>query len=107
MINSLSPDFLLPKIKSSENFSWILNYDVQDFNLLTNFYLQKLINFPQDNPIVFLAESDPFKFLAAFLAAIASNSTLFLLNPNWQENEWKEVFNLTKPDLVFSSNERY
>lgn len=103
MINSLSPDFLLHKIKSSENFSWMLNYDSQDFHDLTNFYLQKLINFPQDHPIVFLAESDSFKFLAAFLAAIASNSTLFLLNPNWQENEWKEVFNLTKPDLVFGN----
>jgi O-succinylbenzoic acid--CoA ligase len=103
MINSISPDFLLRQIKFSESFSWEFNYNDQDFHKLTNSYYEKLINFSEDYPIVFLAESNPINFLATFLAAIASNSTLFLLNPNWQENELKQVFNLTKPDLVFGN----
>ena len=80
--------------------NWLINYNSQDFYLLTKLYRHKINKLPQTKPIVFLAESNYFKFLAGFLASITSECTLFLINPNWKENEIKQLFNLVKPNLI-------
>jgi O-succinylbenzoic acid--CoA ligase len=52
-------------------------------------------------PKILLAEQNPVRFLAAFLAAVAANCPVFLCNPNWVEQEWQQVFELVEPDLIF------
>lgn len=93
--------FDLLKIRCSS--PWLINYDSQAFYSLTYSYFRQLLNLPQSHPIIFLAENDPFLFLAAFLASVAANSTLFLVNPNWQDYELQQLFNLAYPDFIFGS----
>jgi O-succinylbenzoic acid--CoA ligase len=50
---------------------------------------------------ILLAESDPFEFLAIFLAGIASGGSIALGNPQWQQREWEQVFSLIQPDRSF------
>lgn len=49
---------------------------------------------------IILAEREPVKFLATFLAACATNCQIFLCNPDWGEQEWYQVFKLVKPDMI-------
>lgn len=81
--------------------NWLINEHNTNFYLLTKSYLEKITKCSQIKPIIFLAESNPLNFLAGFLASIIANSTLFLINPNWQENEFQQVFELAQPDLIF------
>lgn len=52
-------------------------------------------------PHVILVESDPIKFITYFFAGIISEVNLFLCDPNWQSQEWEQVFKLVKPDLIW------
>ena len=67
---------------------------------LTNLELQKITAIAQSNLKVFIVEADPIKFLAAFLAGVIAEVDLFLCDPAWQQNEWQQVLNLVKPDLI-------
>ena len=51
---------------------------------------------------IFIVETEPIKFLAAFLAGVIAEVDLFLGDPTWQQQEWQQVLNLVTPDLVFS-----
>ncbi|MBD3881157.1 2-succinylbenzoate--CoA ligase [Phormidium tenue FACHB-886] len=53
-------------------------------------------------PIVLLAEADAAKFLAGFLAATAADCPLVLGNPGWAIEEWRQVFELVRPGLVWA-----
>ena len=55
-------------------------------------------------PKILLAEENPLRFLAAFLAAVAANCSVFLCNPHWVEWEWQQVLDLVQPDLIFGAN---
>ena len=57
-------------------------------------------------PSVILVEPDPIKFIVYFLAGIVSGVDLFLCDPDWQTQEWKQVFNLVKPDLILGNGAR-
>jgi O-succinylbenzoic acid--CoA ligase len=83
---------------------WFYGYDSQEFYQLYHSYCQQFI--AENNPrlTILLAESNPIKFLAIFLAAISAKSCLFLANPDWKINEWEQVFSLIKPDYVFNEN---
>ncbi|UKO99605.1 2-succinylbenzoate--CoA ligase [Nostoc sp. UHCC 0870] len=50
---------------------------------------------------IILAEREPVKFLAGFIAACAANCQVFLCNPDWVEQEWHQVFNLVQPDIIW------
>jgi o-succinylbenzoate---CoA ligase len=52
---------------------------------------------------IFLAERDPVHFLAAWLTASSNPCRLFLCNPDWQEHEWQQLYELIQPDLVLGS----
>ncbi|MBD0265563.1 MAG: 2-succinylbenzoate--CoA ligase, partial [Tolypothrix sp. Co-bin9] len=50
---------------------------------------------------IIVAEQEPVRFLASFIAACAAECHVFLCNPNWVEQEWQQVFNLVQPDVVW------
>ncbi|WP_414578122.1 2-succinylbenzoate--CoA ligase [Anabaena sp. CCY 9402-a] len=50
---------------------------------------------------IILAEREPVRFLAGFIAACAANCQVFLCNPDWGEQEWHQVFNLVQPDIIW------
>ncbi|GBE93599.1 2-succinylbenzoate--CoA ligase [Nostoc cycadae] len=50
---------------------------------------------------IILAEREPVKFLASFLAACAANCSVFLCNPDWGTQEWEQVFTLVQPDIIW------
>lgn len=52
-------------------------------------------------PQVFLAEADPIRFLTVFLAGVIAEVDLFLGDPAWQQQEWGQVLEIVKPDLVY------
>jgi len=51
-------------------------------------------------PVILLAEAEPVKFIASFMAAVAANCPVFLCNPHWVEREWQQVFHLVQPDII-------
>ena len=52
---------------------------------------------------ILIAEDDPVKLMSALLAGIIAKTNIFLCNPNWQQDEWHQVFNLVIPDTVFAA----
>ena len=81
---------------------WLIGYDSRDFYQLSK---QLFIDWSQPTnrktPLkIVLAEKDPVRFLASFVAAVATNCQVFLCNPNWVEQEWQQVFNLVQPNLI-------
>ena len=53
----------------------------------------------QDPPRILLADPDPIRFLAKFMAACATGCLVFLANPNWIDSEWQYVNALVQPNL--------
>ena len=51
--------------------------------------------------VIFVVESNPLEFIAAFLAGVITEVNIFLCNPDWQQQEWQQVLDLIIPDLVF------
>jgi len=51
-------------------------------------------------PKILLAERNPVRFLAGFIAACAAGCPVFLCNPNWVRQEWQQVLELVQPDLI-------
>ncbi|MDB9428980.1 2-succinylbenzoate--CoA ligase [Microcystis aeruginosa CS-555/01A07] len=82
----------------------LYGYNSQKFYQLYQSYSRQFI--AADNPrlTILLAEGNPIKFLAIFLAAVRSKSCLFLANPDWKTNEWQQVFSLVQPDYIFGEN---
>ncbi len=82
-----------------QNDDWLIKGDRFYFQqLFETFYLELLAyKTPQK---ILLAEREPVRFLAGFLAACAANCPVFLCNPDWGKQEWQEVFNLVQPNLI-------
>lgn len=98
----LSPNKLLVYLKQRCQNNWLTEYDNQRFYELTINYYQQFQKYQPDS--ILLAETDNFKFLACFLAAVAGNFPLFLGNPYWQQREWQQVFELISPCLIIADN---
>jgi O-succinylbenzoic acid--CoA ligase len=84
------------------NEDWLIGFDSHQFHQLSQ---QFFADFTQQTsqgtpPKILLAESNPIRFLAAFLAAVAANCAVFLGNPNWGKQEWQQVLNLAQPNLI-------
>jgi O-succinylbenzoic acid--CoA ligase len=93
----------LAYLKQRINDDWLIDDDSHQFNTLTEELFQQLTQFSQGGipPKILIAEQNPQRFLAAFLAAVAANCPVFLCNPNWVPQEWQQVFELIQPDLIF------
>jgi o-succinylbenzoate---CoA ligase len=87
--------------------NWLYGYNNQEFYQLYQSYYQQFINQNKPQLTILLAESNPVKFLAIFLASVTVKSSLFLANSHWKTNEWEQVFSFVKPDYIFGENLDY
>ncbi|OLT63333.1 2-succinylbenzoate-CoA ligase [Moorena bouillonii PNG] len=79
----------------------MIGYDSQQLHQLIEQYYQQFSQLSQEKaPKILLVEQSPLKFLAAFLAAVASHCHVFLGNPHWVKPEWQQVLNQIHPDLI-------
>jgi o-succinylbenzoate---CoA ligase len=88
--------------------NWLISGDSREIGQIVDRQLQE---FTQDQPqktpqIIFLAESESIQFLASFIAACATQSHIFLCNPNWVKAEWQQVFDLVQPNFIIGENTR-
>ncbi|SKB11638.1 O-succinylbenzoic acid--CoA ligase [Planktothrix sp. PCC 11201] len=60
------------------------------------------INSNKNYPKILISESDPILFLSAFVAAVTAKCPVFLCNPQWGQQEWIQVYQLVKPNLLIS-----
>lgn len=58
-----------------------------------------------NTPKIILAERQPVRFLAGFLAACAAKCQVFLCNPDWGKQEWQQVVELVQPDIIWREGE--
>ena len=89
-------------LKQRANEDWLIGHDSYQFSQLSQ---QLFLDLTQKAnrrlpPKIFIAESDPVRFLAGFIAACAAGCHVFLCNPNWVDWEWQQVFDLVQPDLI-------
>ena len=89
---------ILEVLKKRSQTNWLVGWNSLDFYRDTLIFYHQFNQYHQ--PTIFLAESNPYLFLTAFVAAVASASSLFLCNPDWKEQEWQQVYQLVSPDLV-------
>ncbi|MEW6492383.1 MAG: 2-succinylbenzoate--CoA ligase [Cyanobacteriota bacterium] len=93
----------LAYLKQRASNDWLMGYDSIELYRLTEQYFEQLTEYSPGRipPQILLAEQNPLRFLAAFLAAVTANCPVFLCNPNWTQQEWQQVFELVQPDLIF------
>ncbi|WP_039716430.1 2-succinylbenzoate--CoA ligase [Scytonema millei] len=94
---------LLEDIKKCGDRHWLIGCDRDELiELAEHFYLEIIEQSSQQNsPIIIVAESNPIRFLAGFLAACSASCSIFLCNPFWGEGEWQQVFDIVQPDIVW------
>lgn len=93
----------LTRLEQRHNEDWLIGFDCQKLAAIAHRTLQNLAQWPASAPpTLFLSESDPWHFLAYFIAACSSPCTVVLGNPTWTETEWHQAIELTKPDLILS-----
>jgi acyl-CoA synthetase (AMP-forming)/AMP-acid ligase II len=89
----------LTYLKQRAGEDWLIGHDSCKFSQLSEQLFLDLT--PQATPPkILLAEQDPVRFLASFIAACAAGCHVFLCNPNWVEQEWQQVVDLVQPDLI-------
>ncbi len=96
----------LTYLKQRASEDWLIGHDSHKFSQLSEQLFLDLT--PQAHrgtpPKILLAEQDPVRFLASFIAACAAGCHVFLCNPNWVEWEWQQVFELVQPDLILGQS---
>lgn len=91
----------LDYLKKPAADDWLIDYDSRQFNQLAEELYSELTQLlPYGSPKILLAEREPVRFLAGFMAACAAGCPVFLSNPNWIKQEWEQVFDLVQPDLI-------
>ena len=100
---SISMENPLIYLEKRANDNWLIGYDSRKFTLLAQqLYLELTQNANLKTPLkILIAERQPIKLLACFIAATAANCHVFLCNPDSVKAEWEQVFNLVQPDLIW------
>ncbi len=82
---------------------WLIGYNSRQFNQIAQeLYLELTqISACGTPPKIILAEREPLRFIASFIAACAANCSVFLCNPDWGTQEWQQVFDLVQPDIIW------
>ncbi|MEH1969925.1 2-succinylbenzoate--CoA ligase [Nostoc sp.] len=84
-------------------YDWLIGYDSRQFNQIAQELYLELTQLLAcgTSPKIILAEREPLRFLASFIAACAANCQVFLCNPDWGTQEWQQVFDLVQPDIIW------
>ncbi|MBW4454092.1 MAG: 2-succinylbenzoate--CoA ligase [Nostoc indistinguendum CM1-VF10] len=87
---------------------WLIGYNSRQFNQIFEESYLKLTHLSAYGtpPKIILAEREPLRFLASFIAACAANCSVFLCNPDWGTQEWQQVFDLVQPDIILGMGNR-
>ncbi|MFN6479956.1 2-succinylbenzoate--CoA ligase [Nostoc sp. DedQUE07] len=87
---------------------WLIGYDSHQFNQIAQELYLELTHISECGtpPKIILAEREPLRFLASFIAACAANCPVFLCNPDWGTQEWQQVFDLVQPDIILGIRNR-
>ncbi|MEH1783601.1 MAG: 2-succinylbenzoate--CoA ligase [Nostoc sp.] len=82
---------------------WLIGYSSHQFNQIAQQLYLELTQLSACGtpPKIILAEREPLRFLASFIAACAANCPVFLCNPDWGTQEWQQVFDLVQPDIIW------
>lgn len=96
---------ILNFFKERSKDDWLVGRDCRQLYQLTENLLRELsLLSVRKRPLkIIISERDPIKFFSAFLAALSSDTCLFLGNPCWTEREWKQVFNSVQPHLILGN----
>jgi O-succinylbenzoic acid--CoA ligase len=101
MSGNFSKQTPLNLLQKSTEDNWLIGYNSQKFLALTEaLFAEFAAPFSQK---IIIAESDTFRFLAAFIAACSRGDRVFLGNPGWGAIEWEQVLEIVKPDLVLGN----
>lgn len=95
----------LNDLRNLGDSDWLIGGDsLQLQQLAEEFYLE-LIDFCAlgTTPKIILAERQPERFLAGFIAACSANCPVFLCNPDWGTQEWEQVFDIVQPDIIWGT----
>lgn len=87
---------------------WLIGYNSREFNQIAQELYLELTQLSawRTPPKIILAEREPLRFLASFIAACAANCPVFLCNPDWGTQEWQQVFDLVQPDIIWGIGNR-
>ncbi|MFN6530549.1 2-succinylbenzoate--CoA ligase [Nostoc sp. ChiSLP03a] len=87
---------------------WLIGYDRHQFNQIAQELYLELTQLSECGtpPKIILAEREPLRFLAIFIAACAANCPVFLCNPDWGTQEWQQVFDLVQPNIILGMGNR-
>mgnify|MGYP001770954625 FL=1 len=89
------------------NFTLVCDRNDELAQLTEQFYTELTqISHWQTLPKIILAEREPVRFLAGFIAAVTAKCPVFLCNPNWVKQEWQQVFDLVQPDIIWGISNR-
>ena len=89
-------------LKKRTNDDWLIGEDSRQFTSLAEQLFLQLIQ--ENQPKILLAEPEPIKFIASFVAAVAAGCPVFLCNPNWVKQEWQQVLDLVQPDIILGQD---
>ena len=92
----------LAYLKQRAGDDWLIGHDSRQFTVLAEQLYLELTQLLQHGtaPKILLAERDPVRFLAGFIAACAAGCPVFLCNPSWVRQEWQQIVELVQPDLI-------
>ncbi|MDF5735386.1 MULTISPECIES: 2-succinylbenzoate--CoA ligase [unclassified Nostoc] len=87
---------------------WLIGYNSRQFHQIAQELYLELTQLSAYGtpPKIILAEREPVRFLASFIAACAANCLVFLCNPSWGTQEWQQVLDLVQPDIIWGVGNR-
>ncbi|MEH2141106.1 2-succinylbenzoate--CoA ligase [Nostoc sp.] len=95
-------------LKNLDRDDWLIGYNSRQFNQIAQELYLELTQLSACGtpPKIILAEREPLRFLASFIAACAAKCPIFICNPDWGTQEWQQVFDLVKPDIIWGVGSR-
>ncbi|MBD6617835.1 2-succinylbenzoate--CoA ligase [Komarekiella sp. 'clone 1'] len=98
----------LDYLKKHAHHDWLIgHHSLQFHKIAEELYLELThLSACETPPKIILAEREPIKFLASFIAACAAHCPVFLCNPDWGKQELQQVFDLVQPDIIWGLGTR-
>jgi o-succinylbenzoate---CoA ligase len=87
---------------TNDHRPWLTNTKSTTLIELVNQYSRSIAQL-SSGAVIFLAEPDPIRFLAAWVAAASAPCRLILCNPDWQTQEWTQLAQLITPTLIIGN----
>ncbi len=91
-----------PGRSTARHRPWLSHVESTTMAALVEQYRQSIAHLPT-GAVILLAEPDPVKFLAAWVAAASAPYRLILGNPHWQTQEWSQLYRFIAPNLIIGS----